>query len=73
MSTIPTLSSLSKIIREIDVQALPIIAFKIKDGVLIAANPIARYGTSLRYTNQERITNVTQNIFFSASGDFTDY
>lgn len=45
----------TKVTQEVDVLALPIIAMKIDGGIIIATNPIARYGTSLRYTDVDRI------------------
>jgi hypothetical protein len=45
----------TKVTQEVDVMALPVIAMKIDGGIIIATNPIARYGTSLRYTDVDRV------------------
>ena len=46
---------------------------KINGGIIIATNPIARYGTSLKYSDMQRIQNIGQNVSFAASGDYSDF
>lgn len=58
---------------EIDVYALPIIALKCKEGILIATNPVGRYGTSLKYKNLKRYSHITSNLTFTSSGDYSDF
>lgn len=49
------------------------VTFKCKDGLIFAANPITRYGSTLKGTNVERFAQYGQNMVFLASGDGSDF
>lgn len=50
-----------------------VIGIQFKDGVIIAADILASYGSLARYRNCERIMKVNDNILLGASGDYADF
>ncbi|XP_012289178.1 proteasome subunit beta type-4 [Orussus abietinus] len=50
-----------------------VVGIQYKDGVLIAADILASYGSLARYRNCERIMKVNNNILLGAGGDYADY
>ena len=50
-----------------------IIGIKYKDGVMLAADTLASYGTMARYKDIRRLTKVGNNCLIGASGEISDY
>jgi len=50
-----------------------VVGVQFKDGVIIAADILASYGSLARYRNCERIMKVNDNIILGAGGDYADY
>lgn len=48
------------------------IAVRFADGVVIAADNLASYGSLARFRGQERLKVVGENTVVGASGDFSD-
>jgi 20S proteasome subunit beta 7 len=56
------------------VAGLPsVVAIKSSEGIVIGANPIATYGSTLYNDNMDRYTQVGKNFVFTASGDYSDF
>ena len=49
------------------------VAIKYKDGIVLAANPVSRSGSSLKNKDVERFTFIGPNMVFSGSGDQSDF
>ena len=50
-----------------------VVGVQFKDGVVIAADILASYGSLARYRNCERIMKVNDNIILGAGGDYADF
>ncbi|KAL6634641.1 hypothetical protein ACP70R_027312 [Stipagrostis hirtigluma subsp. patula] len=50
-----------------------VIALKYKDGVIMACDTGASYGSTLRYKSVERIKAVGKHSLIGASGEFSDF
>jgi 20S proteasome subunit beta 7 len=50
-----------------------VIGIKYKDGVMLAADTLASYGSMARYKDMRRISSVGQNTLIAASGEMSDY
>jgi 20S proteasome subunit beta 7 len=50
-----------------------VIAFKYKDGIMMAADNLASYGTLARFRNAERIAPVGTHTIIGAGGDISDF
>ncbi|XP_011312177.1 proteasome subunit beta type-4 [Fopius arisanus] len=50
-----------------------VVGVQFKEGVMIAADILASYGSLARYRNVERIIKVNDNIILGAGGDYADY
>ncbi|XP_066597872.1 proteasome subunit beta type-4 [Prorops nasuta] len=50
-----------------------VVGLHFKDGVIIAADTLASYGSLARYYNVERILKVNDNIMLGVTGDYADY
>lgn len=50
-----------------------VVALKTQTGVVMAANPIACYGSTLFNENLERFTSIGSNFVFACSGDYSDF
>ncbi len=59
--------------KQVDILGTAIIAFKCRDGILMATNPIARRGNNLRYKNLKRFSRIAPNLVLGSSGDYSDF
>ncbi|GAQ90311.1 20S proteasome regulatory subunit beta protein [Klebsormidium nitens] len=50
-----------------------VLGIKYKDGVLIAADTLASYGSTIRYKSIERLHKVNDHTLLGASGEISDY
>lgn len=50
-----------------------VIGLKYKDGVMLAADTLASYGTMARYKDMRRMCKVGDNCLIAASGEISDY
>ncbi|KAK0175552.1 hypothetical protein PV327_009295 [Microctonus hyperodae] len=50
-----------------------VVGIQFKDGVMIAADTLASYGSLARYRSVERILKVNSKIILGAGGDYADY
>ncbi|CAB0035747.1 unnamed protein product [Trichogramma brassicae] len=50
-----------------------VIGIQYKDGIIIAADVLASYGSLARFRNCERVMKVNDNIILGAGGDYADY
>ncbi|XP_001601321.1 proteasome subunit beta type-4 [Nasonia vitripennis] len=50
-----------------------VIGLQFKDGIVIAADVLASYGSLARFRNCERVIKVNDNIILGAGGDYADY
>ncbi|ORZ40385.1 nucleophile aminohydrolase [Catenaria anguillulae PL171] len=50
-----------------------VVAFKFKDGIIMATDCLASYGSLARFRNMERMTPVGQHTIVGASGDVSDF
>ena len=46
---------------------------KVKGGILMASNTLARYGSSLYHDDVSKMENLSDNILIGSSGDYSDY
>ena len=50
-----------------------VLGIKYRDGVMLAADTLASYGTMARYKDMRRISKVGGNCLIAASGEISDY
>lgn len=50
-----------------------VVGITFKDGVMIATDTLASYGSLARYRNVDRIMKVNENIILGAGGDYADF
>lgn len=50
-----------------------VVGVQFKDGVMIAADILASYGSLARYRNVKRVMKVNENIVLGAGGDYADF
>ncbi|XP_034945491.1 proteasome subunit beta type-4 [Chelonus insularis] len=50
-----------------------VVGVQFKDGVMVAADVLASYGSLARYRNVERVIKVNDNIVLGSGGDYADY
>ncbi|KAJ2080776.1 Proteasome subunit beta type-7 [Coemansia sp. RSA 988] len=50
-----------------------VVAFKYKDGIMMAADCLGSYGSLARFRNEKRLTQVGENTLLGVSGDISDY
>lgn len=50
-----------------------VVGITFKDGVMIATDTLASYGSLARYRNVDRVMKVNQNIILGAGGDYADF
>lgn len=50
-----------------------VVGITFKDGVMIASDTLASYGSLARYRNIDRIMKVNDNIILGAGGDYADF
>ncbi|XP_011500544.1 PREDICTED: proteasome subunit beta type-4 [Ceratosolen solmsi marchali] len=50
-----------------------VVGMQFKDGIIIAADVLASYGSLARFRNCERVIKVNDNIILGAGGDYADY
>lgn len=50
-----------------------VVGLQFKDGIVIAADVLASYGSLARFRNCERVIKVNDNIILGAGGDYADY
>jgi 20S proteasome subunit beta 7 len=50
-----------------------VVGMHFKDGVIVAADVLASYGSLARFRNCERVIKVNDNIILGAGGDYADY
>lgn len=50
-----------------------VVGVQFKDGVMLAADVLASYGSLARYRDVTRVLKVNENIVLGAGGDYADY
>jgi 20S proteasome subunit beta 7 len=50
-----------------------VLAFKYRDGVMVACDTLGAYGSTKRYKSVERIKKVNENCIIAASGELSDF
>ncbi|KAJ2441883.1 Proteasome subunit beta type-7, partial [Coemansia sp. RSA 2337] len=50
-----------------------VIAFKYKDGIMMAADCLASYGSLARFRNEKRLMAVGETTLLGVSGDMSDF
>jgi len=50
-----------------------VVALKYKDGIMMAADTMVAYGSSLRFRDCERITSVADNTLVGCMGEYSDF
>lgn len=50
-----------------------VVAFKYKDGIMMATDCLASYGSMARFRNEQRLISVGQHTLMGVSGDISDF
>ncbi len=50
-----------------------VLAIKYRDGVMVACDTLAAYGSTKRYKNAERVRKVNDRVVVAASGEISDF